>query len=235
MAGKKAQIKKAVIFIVEGNSDKQALERIFQKIYKTKNIVCKFTNGDITSDENMNESKVVGAIYNKVDEYMKDKKLLPKHIWQIVHIFDTDGAYVPDTAIMKGGTKEFMYSPTCISCKNVQSVLDRNKRKSNLMNYLLGIQDIKGIPYICYFVSSNLDHALYNIQNLNKELKGDYADAFYSEFEGKEEMFIDFLKEEVANGVPTAFLASWRYIKEDVHSLERHTNLHIYFEMNPYL
>ena len=62
---------------------------------------------------------------------MKDKKLLPKHIWQIVHIFDTDGAYVPDTAIMKGGTKEFMYSPTCISCKNVQSVLDRNKRKSN--------------------------------------------------------------------------------------------------------
>ena len=48
-------------------------------------------------------------------------------------------------------------------------------------------------------------------------------------------MFIDFLKEEVANGVPTAFLASWRYIKEDVHSLERHTNLHIYFEMNPYL
>lgn len=80
-----------------------------------------------------------------------------------------------------------------------------------------------------------MDHALYNIQNLNKELKGDYADAFYSEFEGKEEMFIDFLKEEVANGVPTAFLASWRYIKEDVHSLERHTNLHIYFEMNPYL
>ena len=73
MAGKKAQIKKAVIFIVEGNSDKQALERIFQKIYKTKNIVFKFTNGDITSDENMNESKVVGAIYNKVDEYMKDK------------------------------------------------------------------------------------------------------------------------------------------------------------------
>ena len=43
MAGKKAQIKKAVIFIVEGNSDKQALERIFQKIYKTKNIVFKFT------------------------------------------------------------------------------------------------------------------------------------------------------------------------------------------------
>ncbi len=44
----------------------------------------------------------------------------------------------------------------------------------------------------------------------------------------------DFLKDEAANGVPDSFPASWRFIKEDVHSLERHTNLHIYFETNPY-
>ena len=55
-----------------------------------------------------------------------------------------------------------------------------------------------------------------------------------TEFSGKEKLFVDFLKEEVANGVPDSYPVSWRYIKEGVHSLERHTNLYIYFDKNPY-
>jgi len=234
MARKVTETKKVVIFIVEGNSDKKALEKIFQKIYKHKNIVFKFTDGDITSDETMNIYTVCDAIYDKVNEYTKDKKLQSKHIWQIVHIFDTDGTYVPDSAIVKGDSKKYVYSPTEISCRNIQSVLDRNKRKSKLMNFLLEQKDIKGIPYIGYFMSSNLDHALYDEQNLADDLKGDYADAFYTEFVGREELFVDFLKDEVVNGVPDGFPVSLHYIKEGLHSLERHTNLHIYFEQNPY-
>ncbi len=102
------------------------------------------------------------------------------------------------------------------------------------MDYLLGLDNIKGIRYIGYFMSSNLDHSLYNEQNLPDELKGEYADAFYEEFQGKEKLFVDFLTDEVANGVPDIYPASWRYIKEGVHSLERHTNLHLYFKDNPY-
>ncbi len=97
------------------------------------------------------------------------------------------------------------------------------------------LDNIKGISYTKYFMSSNLDHALYNEQNLDEKLKKDYADAFYDAFEGKEKLFIDFLEEEVSNGVPGTFTASWKYIKEDLHSLERHSNLHIYFKENPYL
>ena len=37
----KEEPKKAVVFIVEGNSDKKALEKIFQKIYNHKDIVFK--------------------------------------------------------------------------------------------------------------------------------------------------------------------------------------------------
>lgn len=229
MPKKTTELKKTVIFIVEGSSDKKALEKIFQKLYKHKNIIFKFTDGDITSDENMSEDKALEMIYGKVDAYMKDKKLMPKHIWQIVHIFDTDGTYIPDTDVVKGNTLGYVYTSENISCKDVQSVLERNRRKRKLMNYLISLHDIKGIPYIGYFMSSNLDHALYNIQNLDKELKGDYADAFYSEFIGKEEL----LKDEAVNGVPDSFPASWKYIKVGRHSLERHTNLHIYFDMNP--
>lgn len=44
--------RKTVLFIVEGSSDKTALEKIFRSIYKNnKNIEFKFTDGDISSDE----------------------------------------------------------------------------------------------------------------------------------------------------------------------------------------
>lgn len=234
MAKNTVKTRKTVIFIVEGNSDKKALEKIFQKIYKRKNIVFKFMGGDITSDEELNKLNVCDAIYQKVDQHMKDKKLKKNDIWQIVHIFDTDGAYIPEDAIEKGESTEFVYSTSKIFCKNIDKVLYRNKRKSEMMNYLLSLDKINGIPYVGYFMSSNLDHALYDEQNLDDELKGEYADEFYTEFQGKELLFIDFLKDEVANGVPSSFSASWKYIKENVHSLERHTNLHIYFETNPY-
>lgn len=40
---------------------------------------------------------------------------------------------------------------------------------------------------------------------------------------------------ELVNGVPESFPLSWRYIKGGLHSLERHTNLNIYFKENPIL
>ena len=226
---KKEEPKKAVIFIVEGNSDKKALEKIFQRIYNHKDIVFKFMDGDITSDESVDKTNVEDIIYAKVDEYRKYKKLYKSDILEIVHIFDTDGTYIPSEAIIKGETSHFVYSEKQISCKNVDAVKKRNENKSAMMDYLLSLDNIKGIRYIGYFMSSNLDHSLYNEQNLSDELKGEYADAFYEVFQGKEKLFVDFLNDEVANGVPDIYQTSWRYIKEGVHSLERHTNLHLYF------
>ncbi len=231
---KKVEPKKAVVFIVEGNSDKKALERIFQRIYVNRNIVFKFMNGDITSDENVNKLNVEDVIYQKVEEYRKDKKLKKTDILEIVHIFDTDGAYIPETAVIEGKNSGLRYTTTHIISKDVDKVLARNKMKSEMINYLLDIGNIKGIYYSGYFMSSNLDHALYNEQELNDELKGEYADAFYEVFKDREKKFVEFLKDEVANGVPNSYPSSWRYIKSELHSLERHSNLHIYFDINPY-
>lgn len=226
---------KAVIFIVEGATDKKALENIFKKIYRHKEIHFEFTHGDITSDEKINKSNVEAEIYKFVDNYRKDKKLRVSDIWQIVQIFDTDGAYIDGSCIVQGESAEFVYSEEHISCKNIQKVKKRNKHKKELMDYLLTCSGIKGIPYRCYYLSSNLDHALYNKQNLSDGLKRKYAEAFYWQFMGKEHLFIKYLDMEVVNGVPDGFLASWRYIKEDLHSLQRHTNLNIYFKENPIL
>ena len=190
----KKTTRKAVIFVVEGKSDKKALEHIFQVIYKHKNVTFEFTRGDVTSDETLTLNEVVQTIYEKVESYRKEKKLNKNDIWQIVQIFDTDGTYIPESAIVTGKTKEFYYTTEEISCKDTGKVVRRNEWKSSMMNELLKLSDIKGIPYKCYFMSSNLDHALYNKQNLTDEEKELYSIKFYEMFEGREKLFIKYLE-----------------------------------------
>ena len=183
---------KAVIFIVEGATDKRALENIFKKIYRNKDIHFEFTHGDITSDKNIDKNNVEQEIYKFVNIYRKDKKLKISDIWQIVQIFDTDGTYIDDSNIIRGDSTEIVYSEENISCKKIQKVIERNKHKREIMDYLLTCDSIKEIPYKCYYLSSNLEHALYNQLNLSDELKSQYSQAFYEQFMGQEELFIKF-------------------------------------------
>lgn len=226
--------RKTVLFIVEGPSDKTALEKIFKKIYRrNRGIEFKFTDGDISTDPDITMDNVRTRIYEVVDGFLKDKKLEKTDIYQIVQVFDMDGAYIPDSAITKGKTGAFIYTTTGIQCSDITKVVERNERKRMIMDYLLSVTEIEGLPYEMYFMSCNLDHALYDEINLEPERKQDYADAFYEKFLDKEEKFIDFLNTDVVNGVPNTLSASWRYIKEDLHSVERHTNVHVYFLIHP--
>ena len=226
--------RKTVLFIVEGPSDKSALEKIFKKIYKrNRNIDFKFTDGDISSDPGVTKDNVEDRIYSIVDKYLRDKKLKKKDIFQVVQIFDMDGAYIPEEAISEGESYAFVYSTKGITCKNPERVKERNARKTTILNYLLSLSNVKSLPYEMYFVSCNLDHALYDEINLDIDKKQAYADAFYERFIGKEEKFIDFLESDVVNGTPKSMYDSWKYIKEGLHSVERHTNLNVYFVLHP--
>lgn len=225
--------KPTILFIVEGVSDKTALKKIFQKIYWNKGINFEVTGGDITSDENTTVLNVEEKLYKIVNSFIDDKKLSKRNIQQIVQIFDTDGAYISDDHVELGESSTFLYTPTSIKCKYPENVINRNEQKRQVMNYLLSLSEIRGIPYEKYFMSCNLDHALYGEQNLELDLKQDYADAFYETFKDAPRTFIEFLNEDVANGVPDSYPGSWRFIQKELHSLERHTNLHIYFSRNP--
>lgn len=216
------ETRKTVLFIVEGPSDKTALEKIFKKIYRyERGIEFRFTDGDVSSDPETTITTVENKIYSIVDAFIKDKKLKKSDIFQVIQIFDMDGAYIPDTAISYGNSGAFAYSLTGISCNDPQKVKDRNMQKRKIMDHLLSLHEIKGLAYEMYYMSCNLDHALYNEMNLSKDKKQSYADAFYERFLGNEDKFIGFLQTDVVNGVPNSFIASWRYIKEDLHSVER--------------
>lgn len=229
-------MKKSVIFIVEGSTDKDALENILKKIYKgNKEIVFIITSGDITTNSCTTLDNICEKIYEFVLNKMKEYKLKKPNIWQIVHIFDMDGAYVDDSLIKLSSESKFVYTETDIFCSDVNRVVSRNNQKRTIMDKLLIQKDIKGISYKCYYFSCNLDHALYNKLNLTKDEKSDYAHEFTNFFSGRENLFINFLESDVVNGVPDSYIKSWEYIKNSPHSLERHTNLHLFFKDNPIL
>ena len=77
-----ADTKKTVLFIVEGPSDKSALEKIFRTIYRrNKNIEFKFTQGDITSTPNLQE------ILDNTNSFEQVWKTVEKQIYQTVQEF----------------------------------------------------------------------------------------------------------------------------------------------------
>lgn len=233
---KKAKIpqKKVVLFIVEGASDEHALRSILSKLYKNnRQIKFAITNGDVTSDPEIDVSQVENAVTKIVKTYITENKLNKSDLFQIVQIFDMDGAYIPDYAIVKGKTGKFVYSTTNISCLTPKEVIDRNVHKRSLMDALLSVSTIYGIHYEKYFMSCNLDHVLYDVQNLDADDKIMYADAFKQYFQDKEQLFPNFVEQNAGINIPMDLDQSWVYIKEGLHSLERHTNLHLYFKLHP--
>lgn len=90
-----------------------------------------------------------------------------------------------------------------IRTAKMAQLIERNKRKSVNINRICFMSKVWGaVPYNAYYMSSNLDHVLYN--KLNS------TDSDFS--------------------VCDNFKQSWEYIKEEKHSLERHTNLGICFK-----
>ena len=225
-------IRKVYVFILEGVSDENAIAGLLKKLYRNRTIYSVIMYGDVTSDIKKDISKIVGTIAEKVRAKLNEEKIKTSDVLRVFQICDMDGAYVPDTAIVKGKEKRFVYSPTSIAVPDVDIAKERNSHKREAINMLLSTQTVLGIPYRLYFMSSNLEHVLFDIQNLEDSLKTRKADEFFETFRDYPEKLISFL-ESVSFGVPKTYSDSWDYIKQELHSLERHNNLIVCFNDFP--
>lgn len=231
----KNKTKKVILLIVEGKSDKIALERIITKLYSTINLI-KFIiiKGDITTKNGVNVNNIDKIIREKINSVLKTEKLFTKDFLEIAHIIDTDGCFVDSKIVVKDlNVNNVEYTESAIKCKNPEDIISRNKQKSEIINHLLKIDTYNKIKYKCYYMSCNLDHALYNIQNLEESKKIEEAFEFAKNFDGKEYEFIKYLNDVVDKNIPNNFLDSWNYIKINNESLKRHSNFHIFFDNNP--
>ncbi len=82
----------------------------------------------------------------------------------------------------------------------------------------------KTIPIEVYYFACNLDHVLFEKNNLSDEEKEKLARKFGLKYDGIEIEFIPFIAELLPE-LNSDYRFSWEFVKHDCHSLERWSNL----------
>ena len=83
-----------------------------------------------------------------------------------------DGAFIPNDAIVEDAAAvDPFYSVTEIRTQKKSGIENRNRRKRECLNRLSSASRIWGIPYQIYYMSCNLDHALYGKLNSTDDEK----------------------------------------------------------------
>ena len=222
--------KKVVFILVEGPSDQEALELLLNNIFDRNKVFVYITHGDITSRKGNNPTNILKKVTEEIKGYAKNNHLERVHFQQVIHIMDMDGAYVSTECIVEdAAVKKPYYSLDHIRTCDKQGIIERNQSKSKNMDKLSTTPTIWGsIPYAAYYMSCNLDHVLYNKLNSTDEEKENDAHRFAKKYKTDTDGFMRFLTESDF-AVGGDYISSWNYIKEDKHSLERHTNLSLCF------
>ncbi len=221
--------KKIIFVIVEGPSDEEALGVLLNRIYDSKAVYVHVMHCDITTELDVNPSNVVAKIGSLVKEYA-GRTFKPGDFSQIIHITDTDGAFIPDDAIVEDATAaKPLYSVTEIRTQRKNGIESRNRRKRENLNRLSSTSKVWNISYRIYYMSCNLDHALYGKLNSTDDEKESNAFAFAKRYRDDIPSFINYISESEFS-VVDSYSQSWQYIREGLHSLERHTNFGLCFE-----
>lgn len=241
--------RKIVLFLVEGRSDRNALQNAVSEFYDRidENIEVFFpvirdadvdVGGDITSRIGVHPRNIEGKIYEMfLDDFFDENKILPKDIAEIVQIVDTDGVYISDEAVHEGTPPDHngnvYYGENGLVCANRERIIKRNECKRENLDYLSSLIKIKvrqkSVPYSVYFFSCNLDHFINRDANLEDRLKCSLADAFAKSYIGEAERFVEEITNDPGAVGGTDYKGSWEFIKEGLNSLQRHTNINVLF------
>jgi hypothetical protein len=211
--------------IVDGPSDDEALGVLLNQIYDKNTVYIHITHGDVTTKKGANSSTILVRLGEIVKTYMHSYHLNKLHFQEIIHIVDMDGAYIPDEAIVEDDTAcRPSYSLTEIHTANVQGIINRNAIKRSCINKISTTPRLCDIPYQAYYMSCNLDHVLYGKLNSTDEEKEIDSLCFARKYRSDIPAFIEFICASDFS-VGGNYLESWAFIKDEKHSLERHTNL----------
>ena len=222
--------KKIVLVIVEGPSDEVALGMALSQVYDKDFIYVHIMHGDITTRRGVSSKNIVAKLGNEVTAYAKSQHYKASDFKQIIHIVDTDGAYIPDDNIMeKENYLDIQYENDGIYTNNKARVMTRNQQKRDNLYRLRSCGIIWTIPYSLYYMSCNLDHVLYDKQNSTDKDKENDAYVFAKKYKGKVEAFKEFICKSPFS-VTGDYKGSWDYIEKDLNSVNRYTNLCICIE-----
>lgn len=231
--------KKVILFIVEGLSDKAALGTIMEEYFNNEDIKFLIVHGDITIKNYITKDNAIVKVNEQIKEKLKELKKKYNYsktdYIKIIHLIDTDGAYISyDKVIQKeredSNKSKVLYYEDHIEAENVEGIRKRNEKKADVLFKLRTTKKIDGIEYRVYYNSCNLEHVLYDeLKDFTDDEKSEKSDDFAEEYEGRVEEFIKFISDKSV-AVEGSYKETWEYIEKDLNSLNRHSNMNLIFE-----
>lgn len=232
--------KRVVFLIFEGPSDFDALyipiSRLYEELDESIEVVYGFLedkdqeHGDITSKYGIKPDNIEEMMSKLVFvPNLNRDGVYPKDLLEVIHIVDTDGAYVSDDMIE--------YDAQCTKTKyadkiytdDVSKIVERNARKRANVDKLLTYDQIKvkskKIDYFLYYCSSNLEHVSSNNANAEPSDKRNIAKTFALNSLSTTKDFKAFFDSVMPPVEDDEYQESWSFIKTDDNSLKRYSNI----------
>lgn len=224
--------KKVIAFIVEGPSEEASLGSIMKEYFSSNEVQFVVIHGDITTKDYVSTDNILKKINDRVEEIQQRYRYNVKDFMKIIHLTDADGVFVDDELVKHANVDSIQYLDDCMETRNVETTIERNHRKAEILFKLRKAGKINGIPYKIYFNSCNLEHVLYGeLNDFTDDEKEMLSDDFADKYEGNVDEFVEFISNtDVAT--PGTYQQTWNYLEKGTNSLKRGSNMHLIFEKN---
>lgn len=221
--------KKVIAFIVEGPSDEAAIGTIMKEYFSNNEVQFVVVHGDITLKDYVSIDDILIKINEQIEGVKNRYRYHQEDFIKIIHIADMDGVYISEMDIREADVVEIQYYEDHIDAKSANAIVERNKKKGDILYKLRRTGKVNGIPYRIYFNSCNLEHVLYGeLKGYSDDEKQRLSDEFAEQYEGKADEFIEFISDsDIA--VQGTYQKTWDFIEKDKNSLSRYTNMHLIF------
>lgn len=225
------KIRKVILLIVEGITDKVSLEGILPHLIDNEEITFQISDGDITTKPGITSQNVIERINDHIIQVLESKHFKKSDITLVAHLIDTDGAFIPESAIVYADIEHIQYSSDKIETAHIDATKIRNQNKAAALCKLSATSKINTMNYSAYFFSSNLEHVFHNIQRyLSKEEKMVLAENFADQYADSPEEFLNFISSTDFK-VEGIYNSTWDFIQKDNNSLNRYCNFHLFFDI----
>lgn len=221
--------KKLVIVIVEGPTDEIVLSVGLDKYLK--NNVVKFIvyKGDITSDGRVSPFNIRSKIVSLIKNYLKLNHFKTSDLDRVIHVVDIDGTFVDKSHVYyTNHYSRIAYNKDGIYTSSVGNIIKRNEHKkaniSNLISYDYISINKHRIDYDIYYNCLNLEHVFVDKRNVSDGAKKDFALETALKIDSNQDMFYTKVKSAYPL-VDLNYFQSWDYLKVELNSLQRSSNL----------
>lgn len=187
--------------------------------------------GDIAYNKGINEYNCIHCVEKIVNEHKKKNYLLSSDYIAVVHIIDTDGAFMNKINIVENALlSSNKFEKDKLFTNNRTFMIDRFERKKIIYTKLYETNIISGIKYYKFYFSRNLEHALYGIENATVEEKIKLSNSFDKTYNSDAKKFEKKMKD-MMNEIPNDYNESWNYIFSDNNSIKKCSNISIIFDL----